>query len=202
MEKEMDKLIKAEEFISGVRCSQSIGQAHIAVTLATIRSDRLFLAVAKSWKDYIKQNRSGIGYRNSMRLARVGEIYLTFKDQLEENGIKLSENMSKMELFDIGIAAKDPVFFDKFVSLSYRELKSWIKEYKINGYTSNHGGLLEAPVTEKGASLYIGDEKVRGINLNEVRKEAGAGKRAVVIWVDDDCEARRVRRYADKGRGK
>lgn len=198
----MDTLQEAEDFIFSVRKGQDIGTAHIAVTLAHIRRDRLFIDVSTSWKGYIKQERSGIKYKESLRLANIGEKYLTFQDQLEENGILLSKNMSKMDLFDCEIASKDPIFFEKFKELSYRGLSEYIKAYRRSSQRCDQYSDIVGSVTEKGASLYIGDEKVRGINLNEVRKEAGAGKRAVVIWVDDDCEARRVRRYADKGRGK
>lgn len=197
MEKEkIYRLIKKEDFISEVRKKMAIGMAHTAVALAEIRREKLFLAVSTSWKDYIKQNRNDLGYENSKRLARVGEIYLTFKAQLEENGIKLSENMSKMDLFSPEIASNDPVFYDKFKSLSYRELKKYIHDYKSSRYTYTTYGNENETVTSKGASLYIGSEKIKGINLNEIRKNAEQGKRAVVIWVDDDNEARRIKRMA------
>lgn len=195
---EITTLREAEDFISGVHKGMAIGTAHIAVTLASIRRDRLFIEVAQSWKGYIHQDRNNLGYENSKRLCRIGDIYLTFRDQLEENNIKLSENMSKMELFDPEIASIDPVFYDKFKDLSYRGLKRYIANYREARYTSTSGGITGDPVTEKGASLYIGDKKVRGINLNEVKREAAAGKRAVVIWVDDDSEARRVKRRMGK----
>lgn len=45
-----------------------------------------------------------------------------------------------------------------------------------------------------GASLTIDGEKVRGINLNQVRQEMAKGKRAVVFWVIDYNEAKRVKK--------
>ncbi len=193
-EREFNALQDAELFISDIQRDMAIGMAHVAVTLAKIRRDKLFLAVSKSWKGYIAQDRNGIGYENSKRLVKIGEIYLTFRTQLEENGIKLSENMSKMELFDPDIAAVDRVFYEKFKKLSYRALKRYIKDYKAGRYTYISDDLAIGTVTEKGASLYIGSEKVKGINLNEARREIAEGKRAVVVWVNDDNEARRIRR--------
>lgn len=196
--KDFKILNDAEIFIGEVNKSMAVGTAHIAVTLAQIRRDRLFLTVSSSWKGYILQDRNNIGYENSKRLVKIGEIYLTFRDQLEEKGIKLSDNMSKMELFDEEIAAVDPVFYDKFKKLSYRALKKYIKDYKSGRYTSISNDSKNGMVTEKGASLYIGDLKVKGLNLNEARENVAEGKRAVVIWVNDDNEARRIRRKVER----
>lgn len=195
---EIKNLWDAENYILGIQDKRNIGLAHIAVTLAKIRNDKYFLDVANSWKAYIMQDRMKLGYRQSIHLANIGEIYLTFRDQLEENGIFLSDNMSKMVLFDAEIASQDPRFYDQFKSLSCKKLKKYIQDYKSNRINDYPHGIDKSRVTEKGASLYIGDSKVKGINLNEIRRETAAGKRAVVVWVDDDNEARRVRRRLER----
>ncbi len=51
----------------------------------------------------------------------------------------------------------------------------------------------DVTATRKG--LYIDGVKVRGLDMDEVREQMAAGKRAVVIWVKDDGEARKIRRY-------
>lgn len=196
--KDFKILNDAEIFISGVQKGMSVGMAHIAVTLAQIRRDELYKDVSQTWKGYIIQDRNELGYENSKRLARIGEIYLTFREQLEENDIKLSENLSKMELFDSEIASIDPVFYKKFKKLSYRALKRYIKDYKAGRYTSIMDDSDSLPVTEKGAFLYIGQKKVRGINLNEIRAAVKDGKRFVVVAVDDDNEARRIKRRIER----
>lgn len=197
-EKDFTILQDAEIFISEVKKGMAVGMAHVAVTLAKIRRDKLFLSVSNGWKGYIAQDRNGIGYENSKRLAKIGDIYLTFRVQLEEKGIKLSDNMSKMDLFDPEIAAVDPVFYDKFKSLSYRALRKYIHDYKHDRYTSIYDCTNTSTVTEKGSSLYIGEKKLKGLNLNEARREIAQGKRAVVVWVDNDNEARKIRRRIER----
>lgn len=195
---EIHTLRDAEDFISGVQHGRDIGLAHIAVMLAKIRRDRLFIEVSNSWKNYISQDRFNLGYRQSIHLAKIGEIYLTFRVQLEENGITMSDNMSKMVLFDSEIASHDPVFFDKFKRLSYRKLEKYISDYRsnrINVYPDEHDG---GNITVKGASLYIDGEKAKGLNLNEISEAVHAGKRFVVVAVDDDNEARRIKRRIEK----
>jgi hypothetical protein len=53
---------------------------------------------------------------------------------------------------------------------------------------------LNETVTVNGASLYFGSKKIRGLNLNEAKREIHNGKRLVAVWVEDDKEARQVRR--------
>lgn len=191
---EIKNLWDAESYILGIQDKRNIGLAHIAVTLAKIRRDRYFLEVSKSWKTYIIQDRFKLGYRQSIHLANIGEIYLTFQKQLEENGIYLSDNMSKMVLFDAEIASQDPRFYDQFKSLSCRKLKTYIEDYKADRISVYPDGDNGKNLTVNGAYLYSCGKKVKGINANEVKRETAAGKRAVIIWVDNDNEARRIRR--------
>jgi hypothetical protein len=191
---EIKNLYDAESYMIGIQSKRNIGLAHIAVTLAHIRREMYFLEVSKSWKGYIKQDRLKLGYRQSIHLANIGEIYLTFRVQLEENGIYLSENMTKMSLFDSEIASQDPMFYEQFKSLSCNKLKKYIKEYKSNRIIDYPAGKENGNMVVNGASLYIGDKKVKGVNLNEIRRDVAAGKRFIVVAVDDDNEARRVRR--------
>lgn len=198
MNEEIKKLHDAEELIRDVDHARDKCTMHIAVAFAIIRRDRMFLEVASSWKEYVKQERTGIKYKETLRLADIGEKYLTFRPLLEENGILFSENMSKIGLIDPDLAANDPAFFVNFKKLSYRGLKNYIENTKWQSGRYDSGSQNGENLTVNGASLFVGHMKVKGINLNECRREAEAGKVAVLVWASDSAEARRIKRRLGK----
>jgi hypothetical protein len=183
-----------EEFMRSVEQGVKRALANLAVALATIKMEKLYLQVANSWKDYIKMERTNLGYRESLKYARAGELFLRHQIELEEENIKLSDNLSKIHMIDSTVADHDPMYFKRLKSMSVRQLK----DYNIRKRDELHeypGTAVDGNTSVRGSSLYIGDRKVKGLSLNEAREKIGEGKRLVCVWVeDDDNEVRRVRR--------
>ena len=102
----------------------------ICVDLAKIKLDKLYLeSDASSFKDYLRAKRVPIHYRTAHDYARIGEVYLKYRDFLadidfkEENGLKkllLLENALNRHLDDIDLV------FTKLKSISYRDFKYFI----------------------------------------------------------------------------
>jgi len=182
-----------EDGMLAVESNIKIGIAILAVSLGRIKREGLYLSVAPSFKHYCHLERTNLTYPKAIHLAAVGEKYWEFQKEIRSNDIKLSQVMSKMRLLDRRIVDGDPLWWDRFKNLSVRELKAFLERRKldINVYSATE---KPATVTVNRSSLYIGNMKVRGINLNEVQEKTIQGKRAVIVWVDDDNEARRIRR--------
>lgn len=189
-----------ESLESGMRAVEGnikIALAILAVTLGRIKREQLFLSVAPNFKAYLQQERTDLSYRKAVHLASIGVKFWEYRSELQENEIRLSSVMSKIRLIDSDIADHDPMIWERLKSLSVREFRNYIDKRRgdINVYTAGgNGGNLAGSVTVSGLSLTIGGKKVRGINLNQIREETAKGKRAVVLWVDDDNEARRIKR--------
>ncbi|MBF9018842.1 MULTISPECIES: hypothetical protein [unclassified Oceanispirochaeta] len=183
-----------EEGMRAVEDNIKFGLAILAVSLGRIKRDVLYYSVAGSFKEYIFLERTNLSYRKALHLAAIGENFWKFRPQLKENGLRLSEHMSKVRLLDETVIDNDPMFWERFQSLSVRELKGYIDRRKITGLNVYPAKEMSETVYAKGASLSIGGRKVKGLNLNEIRRETSKGRRAVIFWVEDDKEARKIKR--------
>lgn len=192
--KDNASLESIEEGMKAVEANMKFGLAILAVSLGRIKRDALYYSVAGSFKEYIFLERTNLSYRKALHLAAIGENFWKFRPQLKEHGLRLSEHMSKVRLLDETVVDRDPMFWERFQCLSVRELKGYIDRRKIAGINVYPADGSTGNVSTNGASLSIGGRKVRGLNLNEIRSETAKGRRAVVIWVEDDNEARKVRR--------
>ncbi len=189
-----------EEGIREIGDQIKLGHAFIAVALGRVKKDKLYLKVAVDFKRYLELERLDLSYQRAIYLADIGEKYIRYKPQLQANGIRLYENMSKIRLLESEIVENDPVWWKRMKKNSVRELKDFIEKRKSSIDVStepNDDGII----TVSNSSLYLNREKIRGINLKEFKKNAHKGKRAVVIWVDDDQEARKVRKKLKKIHG-
>ncbi len=187
-------LYDIEGFMRSVEYGVKKAMANLAVALATIKMEGLYLQVAKSWKDYIRMERTHLKYRESLRLAHAGELFLRYQLELKGENIKLSDNLSKVQMIDSTIADRDPMYFKRLKSMSVRQLKDYNirKRDELNVYPVIP---VDGIMTVRGASLYIGENKIKGFSLTEAREKIGEGKRLVCVWVeDDDNEVRRIRR--------
>lgn len=186
-----------EDGMRAVESNMKIAVAILAVSLGRIKKDGLYRAVAPNFKSYLQRERTTLSYQKAVHLAAVGEKFWEFRTQLIENEIKLSKVMSKVRLLEKPIVDSDPMIWDRIKSLSYREFKRYVEKQKsnINVYSEmNQNRNLNETVSVSGAGLYFGSKKVKGLNLNEARREIDNGKRLVAVWVDDDKEARQVRK--------
>jgi hypothetical protein len=185
-----------EAFMRGIEYEVNKAKAHLAIALATIKTEGLFYQVARSWKDYVKLERTNLQYRTSLKLAKAGEYFLRYRRELVEEEIRLIGNISKIQGIDPWVADRDPMYFSRLKGLSVRQLQEYNqkKRDEIHVYPKDSYG---RNVTVKGASLYMGKEKVRGLNLNDVCKAMEEGKRVVTVFVDDDNHARKVKRALD-----
>jgi hypothetical protein len=179
-----------------------IGIALIAVALGRIKRESLFLQVAPNWKAYLLQERTDMSYQKAVKLSAAGEKFWEYRQELQGNGIRISQHLSKMALIDNQVADYDPMFWERFKTLSVNGLKDYIQRKRddINVY---HGKCNDESmtrlVTVNGSFIAIGGQKLRGLNLNEAREQMASGKRLVALWVDDsDVTARRVRRQLDR----
>lgn len=182
-----------EEGMRAVEKNIEFGLTLMAVSLGRIKKDGLYLSIAPNFKAYLKLERTSLSYRNAVRLASIGERYWKFRPMLKQEGIQLSLNMSKVELLDGDVIDNDPMFWERFKSLSVKELAHYIRKRKSSSdvYTASNNA---EHVSVTGASLKIDGQKLKGLNLNEARRNLKQGKRAVVLWVETDNEARKIRR--------
>ena len=191
---ESSTLTDIEEFMRSVEYGVKKAMANLAIALATIKLEGLYLQVASSWKGYIKLERTNLGYRESLKLAKAGELFLRYQNELKSENIKLTENISKIHLIDSKVADHDPMYFSRFKSMSVRQLKDYNKRKRCEIYVYPERK-IEGEASVKGLSLYIGDKKVKGLSIPEIREKMDEGKRLVCIWVkDNDNEVRRVKR--------
>ena len=192
------RLQDVESFMMGVSHEIKKGWAHLAVSLATIKTEELYLPITGSWIEYIRMERTGLKYRQSLKLAKAGEIYLRYQGDLESENIKLSDNLTKLSMVDSEIVEFDPMYFVNFKSLSSRQLQDYQNEKRklLRAYPVSS---QKGEVSVKGSAIYIGDQKLKGLSLSEAREKMGQGKRLLALWVDDDEAAvRRVRRSLDR----
>ena len=198
--KEETSLENLEMGIRAIESNVKIGLAIIAVSLGRVRREKLYLSLCSDFKSYCRMDRFNMSYNKLLHLSIIGENWWNHKQSLHDNDIKLSENMSKVRLLtsDLNhVIEKTPLFYQRFKELSYRELKVYIQKRSENLNVRARAIENEnVTVTRKG--LYIGGEKVRGIDMEDVRNKMAEGKRAVVFWVDGDGEARKVRRAIHK----
>ena len=191
-----------ESIEAGMRAVESnikFGLAILSVSLGRIKRDALYYSVAGSFKEYIAMERTNLSYRKALHLAAIGENFWKFRPQLKENGLRLSENMSKVRLLDESVIDNDPMFWQRFQNLSVRELKTYIDRRRLDGINVYPDNGMTETVFARGASLSIDGQKLRGLNLNEARQKIKEGKRLIALWVDDsETEARKVRRQLDK----
>ncbi len=186
-----------EDGMRAVESNIKIALAILAVSLGRIKREGLYLKVAPDYKAYLKQERTSLGYRKAISLTTVGEKFWLFRNELKENEIKLSTVMNKIKVLDSNIADNDPMIWERLKSLSVRQFHNYVKKRNgsINVYTeSEYGSDYNSNVSVNGASLSIGGNKLRGLNLNDANRQLSQGKRLVAVWVDDDSEARKVRR--------
>lgn len=194
---EIATLESIEMGMRAVEDNVRFGMALLAVSLGRIKRERLYSSVASDFKSYLVLERTNLSYSKAIHLSAIGQNYWDFQTELRQNDIKLSKNMSKVRLLEMDIVTSDPMFWERFKNMSVRELKSHIEKTKdsLNVCT---GESLAGSVTATSSGLFIAGEKVRGFNLKEARQKVGEGKRALVIWVDNDSEARKVKRTLEK----
>lgn len=192
-------LLDAEEYMRGIETDIKTGMTHLAITLGAIKLYRLFLDVAKSFPEYIEKERTYLKKSTAYSLAAAGENYLRYQKDLEKNQIQLSNNKEKIKIIDHYLAAHDPMFFVRLKEMSYRRFREYQEEKKgvyIDVYNSENDGV---PVAVKGTGLYIGDKKLKGLNITEAKEKLSAGKRAFIVWIDDNEAARkRAKRAIEK----
>lgn len=187
-----------EEGIRATEDNVEFGTALIAVAFGRIKKDQLYKEAGFSnFKEYLESERTYTKYKKAMYLSKAGINWWIYRDQFKENGLRLSNCLSKTALIDVSVVEDDPMFWHNFKSKSVRELALYIKK-KSENRNVYHTVSNKNDASVKGASLTIGGKKVRGINIHECRHEIERGKRAVVIWVDDDNEARRIKRRIDR----
>lgn len=190
-----------EEGIRVVESNIKLAMAVMAVALGRIKREGLFYKVAPSFKAYLERERTDLSYQKAIHLAAVGEKFWEFRTQLKAHDIHLSEVMSKVRLLEKDVTETDPMVWDRLQKLSYREFKRHIEKQRgrINVYTEDDfNGDMSASVSVTGKSLAIGGIKLRGLDLGEAAENIRKGKRAIVLWVEDDNEAKRVRRSMRK----
>ncbi len=195
-----EKTATLESIEDGMRAVESnikIALAILAVSLGRIKRESLYLKVAPNFKAYLSKERTSLPYKRAIHLATIGEKFWKYRTELRENDIKLSSVMSKIKLLDSDITGQDPMIWERLKSLSVREFHNYVNKSRgrINVYPGSElGGNINRNVSVNGASLSIDGIKLRGLNLNHARCQMSQGKRLVAVWVDDDSEARRVRR--------
>ena len=198
--KEETTLENLEQGIRAIESNIKVGLAIIAVSLGRVRREKLYLSLCPDFKSYCRLDRFNMSYNKLLHLSIIGENWWNHKQALHDNGIKLSENMSKIRLLTSDLTEtiqKSPIFFQRFKELSYRELKIYIEKKRNNlNVRTRTSDEINVTVTRKG--LYVDGEKVRGIDMEEVRTKIANGKRAVIIWVNNDAEAQKVRRLFKK----
>jgi hypothetical protein len=187
-----------EDGIRAVECNNITGLAVIAISFGRIKKDKLYHEAGySSFKDYILSERTYTKYKQAIKLSRIGVNWWKYRNQMAENGIRLSGHMSKVDLLSMADISNDPMFWQKFKSFSVKGLREYMNRVNdgIYEYPAVFGG---SRVDVSGSSILLDGVKVRGFNINDARKETAAGKRAVVVWVDNDNEARRVRRRLER----
>ena len=155
------------------------------------------MKVAPNFKAYLFKERTYLSYESSVNLAAIGEKFWEYRTELKENEIRLSTVLNKVRYLDKDVTDTDPMIWDRLKSLSCRGFKDYVKKQKdnINVYSENQtDNNSTETMTVNGAGLYLGAKKVKGLNLNEAVRETKNGKRLVAVWVDDDTEARKVRK--------
>jgi len=106
-------------------------------------------------------------YKKAIYLATVGENYWLFRNDLRENGIHLSQVMSKVQFLEKVVVESDPMIWDRLKSLSVREFQNYVRKKRdgINVYSdSSNGREFSVDFSISGASLSICNMKVRGLN--------------------------------------
>ena len=192
---DLHSLGEVEDFMRSVEHGIKKGMAHLAVSLGIIKTESLYLEICPSFRQYILLERTNLKYKEAVRLARIGENYLLYREQLEAHGIKLIEHMSKVFYLDREIVEHDPMVFDRLKAHTVRGFAEYVAQKKRDWIDVYPNKDIDGDVTVKGTGLYIGGEKLKGFNINEARQKMGENKRAVVLWVDDDeVETRRVKR--------
>ena len=192
-------LSDTESYMRSVEEGMKLSLKALAISLGAIKKHQLYLSVAKSFQEYIELERTYISKSQADRLARIGENYLRYRKQLEDHDIKLNGNSEKVRIIDPQLVDRDPMYWLRLRSLSFRQFRDYQEEKRhayIDVYHSEDG---EIPVSVKGAGLYIGDKKVKGLNLNDAKHEIAKGKRAFVVWIDDDdATYKRAKRAIEK----
>ncbi len=194
--KESVTLAGIESVMRMIENDIKISMALLAVSLGRIKRDGLFYDVASNFKEYIRLERTNLSYQKAIHLSEIGLKYWEFQTEFRQNKLKLSKCMSKIRLIDRNLVENDPMFWGRFKELSVRELKAYIERRNsdINVYTANS---MTDKIRVSDASLFIGEEKIKGINLKDAREQTAAGRRAVVFWVDNDNQARKIRRRVE-----
>jgi len=192
-------LSDTEEYMRDLESDIKIGMVHLAISLGAIKKYQKYLDVAASFQAYIEQERTHLGRSQAERLAKIGDNYLRYRKQIADNGIMLHGNMDKVRIIDPVLEERDPMFWPRLKKLSFRKFRDYQEEKKhvyLDVYHSSNG---EPDVSVKGAGLYVGDQKVKGLNMNDVRQKAAEGKRALVLWIDDtEAAYKRAKRAIEK----
>lgn len=186
-----------EEGIRAVEGNKMTAEVILAISFGRIRRDNLFIEAGyKDFKSYVKAERTYTKYKQAIKLSRIGLNWWEYNNEMAANGVKLTSNMSKVALLHLADFHNDPLFWEKFNSFSVEKLERYMRDLRdeIHMYPAVGNG---SDVKVQGASILLNGVKVKGLNLNEARKEIAQGKRAVVVWVHDENEARRVRRRVE-----
>jgi hypothetical protein len=201
----LDQTADLKTLESGIMLTeQSIktAKALMAIALGQIKLRELYKEVAPSFRQYLMMERTDLPLKTAEYLSGIGVQFWLYRDKLRENKIRLSTVMSKIPAVTNILAEQDPMIWKKLKSLSKREFLSYAERQTkyLNGQAVIEGNIeIAEAVTVSGASLSIGGKKIKGFNLNDARREIAAGKRALIIWIDDDHnKTRRVKRALDK----
>ncbi|MDA3851245.1 MAG: hypothetical protein PF447_08205 [Spirochaetaceae bacterium] len=174
----------------------------MALALGRIKIDRLYMKVASSFREYLRMRRTKLPESTAYAMAKSGENMIRYRNYLEDNKIRLSSVVQKMRYITPLLVDRDPLLWDRMLSLSDKQFQVYVRDQSqiLQGIIVNDNSCeSQRHVYTRGASLVISGQAVKGINLNDFKLQTFAGKRPVVIWVDDDDKAvRRIKRKLSK----
>ena len=182
-----------EEGIRRTEDNYLTAEAILAISYGRIRREKMYLECASSFKAYLKLKRTYSTYKNAIRLSIIGMNWWEHRTDMADNGVILSDHMSKIGLLHMASFEPSTIFWYNFKQFTYEGLAQYLRNIRdgIDMYPDADNG---KNIQVAGASIMLNGVKLKGLNLNEAKREIAAGRRAVVIWANDDNHARRIRR--------
>lgn len=105
--------------------------------------------------------RTNLSYRESLKLAKAGELFYRYQGELEAENIKLTENVSKVIMINPKVADHDPMYFSRFKHMSVRQIREY-NNRRLGEIYVYPKCKVEGNIAVKGSYLYFNDQKVKG----------------------------------------